>query len=68
MHNNQGVSTEGHRTPEQLWNSRILSQRSSSWIAIVNMGADREYVIQYCSHSKDSVVDNVKENNPADLD
>ena len=41
-HNNQGVRTEGHRTPEQLWISGILSQRSSSGTALMNVRADRD--------------------------
>ena len=41
-HNNQCVRTEGHMSPEQLWISGILSQRSSSGTALMNVRADRE--------------------------
>ena len=42
VHNNQGVRTEGHRTPEQLWLSGILSQRGSSGTAIQNSMAEHD--------------------------
>lgn len=41
-HNNQGVRTEGHRTPEQLWFSGVMSQRGSSSTAIQNAVEDRD--------------------------
>lgn len=41
-HNNQGVRTEGHRTPEQLWFSGIMAQRGSSATAIQNVTAVRD--------------------------
>ena len=41
-HNNQGVRTEGHRTPEQLWLSGVLSQRGSTGAAIQNVMAEHD--------------------------
>lgn len=47
-HNNQGVRTEGHRTPEQLWFSGIAAQRGSSSTAIQNVcnGRNVEELVQ----------------------
>ena len=42
IHNSQGVRTEGHRTPEQLWLSGVLSQRGSSGTAIQNVMAEHD--------------------------
>ena len=45
IHNSQGVRTEGHRTPEQLWLSGVLVQRSSSGTAIQNVMAEHDIAI-----------------------
>lgn len=67
-HNNHGVRTEGHRTPEQLWFSGIAAQRGSSSTAIRNVciGRNIEELVQRVCPTLDmsSVQDPVAMNAP----